>query len=158
MNSYSNPFDPSKKEIIRQVCNGVLSEIAPEELILTDQMIDVYLDKPIVTLDKLSYGNQYVVDTPLGFGGDGELYAAIIVPIIIGVLSKIITSFSDDKLKQAVNVMRGSKIGKAVEVEAKVDDIRREVTIRLSGKSLTRRKATIITNRILRLIAEELSK
>ncbi|PJB30495.1 hypothetical protein CO110_00235 [Candidatus Desantisbacteria bacterium CG_4_9_14_3_um_filter_40_11] len=157
MSAQFNLVDPSRKEIVRQVCNGVLTEIAPEELILADQIIDFFVDKPFDSPDELDSINHYI-DTPLGFGGNGELYAAIIVPIIIGALSKIITSFSDEKLKQAVDVIYSGKSRKGLEVETKVDEIKREITIRLSSKSLTRKKATIITNRILRLIAEELSR
>lgn len=156
MNSHLNSSTLPDKEKIKRICNSVLVEIAPEEMILTDQIIEVFIKNYSNPIDNLNFEIEYI-DTPLGFGGDGELYAAIIVPIITGALSKIITAFSDEKLKQAVNHIQSGKPQKGLEVETKVDEIKKEITIRLSSKSLTRKKAALITNRILRVIADELS-
>ena len=151
-----------KKEIITRVCNGILEEFAPEELILVSEIVDIYLDQPIESLEKSSSSIQPVDDTPLGFGSDAELYTAIIAPLIISTLSQIITYFSDEKLTQALSIIRGDgkekKGTKVDEVEIKVDETKQEITIRLLSHSLTRRKATIIRYRILLLIADELSK
>jgi len=157
MNSQFYLSDQLTKEKIKKVCDGVLTDIAPEELILTDQVIEAFVTSLPESTNELDSANEYV-DTPLGFSGEVELYTAIIVPIIIGVLSKIIASFSDENLKQAVNIIQGGKDKKGLEVEAKVDELKKEITIRLSNHRLTRKKATTITNRILHVIAEELSK
>lgn len=147
--------DTSTREKIKRICNGILTEIAPEEMILVDQVFDICVENPSEAMSDREFSNH--TDKPLGFGGNDDLYTAIIVPIIISVLSKMITSFSDENLKQAVNTIKNGKGKKGLEVETKIDEIKKEITIRLSGKSLTRKKAVTITNRILRLIAEELS-
>lgn len=150
-----NLNDTSTREKIKRVCSGVLTEIAPEELILMDQVIDISVANPSESTSNQMFINH--VDTPLGFGGNDELYTAIIVPIIIGVLSKMISSFSDENLKRAVNTIKSGKSNKGLEVETKIDEMTKEITVRLSSKSLTRKKAKVITNKILRLIADELS-
>ena len=157
MNSQFDLGNLSTKEQIKRMCNGILAEIAPEEMILTDQIVEAFMESHPDSTDEADFASEYI-DTPLGFGGDGELYAAIIVPIITGALSKMLTAFSDEKLKQEVNIIQSGKPKKGLEVETKVDEIKKEITIRLSSKSLTRKKAAIITNRILRVIADELSK
>lgn len=145
------------REKIKRVCIGVLSDFAPEELILLDHVVDEIVATMPDSMDNLELDNQYV-DTPLGFGSNPDLYTTIIVPIIIGLFSKLATSFSDEKLKQAAKLFQSGRKEKGITVEAKFDEVRKEVTFRLSNHRLTRKQAETITNRILQMVSEELLK
>ena len=158
MDSQFNLADTKNIDSIKRICNGVLSEIAPEELILSDQVVDVYLTNPFESAENSDVDVNDYTDTPLGFGSSGELYAAILVPIIISALSKIITAFSEENLKQAISFIQGGKEKKDLKVELTVNEIKQEIIIKVSSKKLTRKKSKIIADKILRSIARELSK
>lgn len=158
MNSQINLSDESNIERIKRICNGVLFEVAPEELILVDQVVDVFVAKPIEQLKEPETDNGDFSDMPLGFDGGGELYAAILVPIIISVLSKMLTTFSDENLKQAIDIIQGKKNKQELKVEITVNEIRQEITVLVSKRDLTKKKSKIIADKILRSIARELSE
>lgn len=157
MNSQSLLNDPSNVESIKRICNQVLSDIAPEELILVDQVVDIFVEASDPNGNLKVVDSSYT-DTPLGFGSNGELYTTIIVPIIINTLSKILGTFSDVSLKQAIDIIKDGRDKKDLKIEIVINEIRQEITIKASNSRVTKKKSKIIADKVLRIIANELSK
>lgn len=147
----------SNAEMIKRICNGIIADIAPEELIIVNQVVDNIIAN-LIEAEKNSDNFNHNADTPLGFGGNEELYTAILVPIIINTLSKIITAISEGNLKQALNTIQGSKDKQGLKIEITINEFKQEIIVQASRKKLTQRKAKIIADKLLRLIAQELSK
>jgi len=157
MKSQFNVNDISNMEIIKRICNGIIADIAPEESIIVNQVVDVIIANKTES-EKNSDNFDHYVDTPLGFGGNEELYTAILVPIIINTLSKIIMAFSEGNLKQALDIIQGSKDKQGLKIEITINEFKQEIMVQASRKKLTQKKAKIIADKLLRLIVQELSK
>lgn len=148
-----------QKEIIKRISKIILNDIAPEELILTDTFVDDYFVSN--TGKDITKTGIMKNDIPLGFGNI-DLVVVVLIPVILTALNKVTESITNSTVNSIKEVIAKKSKKKNVKTksgtlaEMQIDELEKQLTIKLSSSRLTRKKAEKISGMILALIAAEL--
>ena len=134
-------------------------DIAPDEAQLVDSLVDSYF-----SANRTEYAAQTAnsVDIPLAFTGQPDLLLTLIIPLAVAIITKLVTTLTDDGykgLKDAINKRKkqkivGSQIG--MNIDIKIGEIEDHLVIQIPKKMMRPQKAREIVRKIMQLALEEL--
>jgi len=150
------------KDLVKAVSKRTLMEFAPDEAVLVDSMVDQYL---AIGESKTSdlVGKPKGKDIPLSFGSPDELLVLIAIPVVVAALKKISEIFAQStyaQLKEAVQKVvqpKKNRLSQESQLVIQLEQFQREIIVKISGKALNHKRATALVNRILELVAEEVT-
>jgi len=133
---------PENRAVVRALCQRVLAEVAADEVADSADLID-----PL--MDMAARGEVVAVDTSDEHGGFGgsDLLVLVVVPMVVGVVSKLIADGIELVIKEA-----GEKLKRDRDKEAKnllrinVGDV--EAIITRTGSKRSRKKINELTRAV----------
>ena len=151
-------FQTSTKDTVKKISKLILDDIAPEEVVLVDTLVESYFSQEGVSDSTIL--ESPVKDSQLGFAGQSDLLVTILIPVIVAGISKIFGKFTDstyEQLKTALSSKTKKKSTKQIfKLEAHVDTVRKELVIKVTEKNMTKKKAEKLVDRILELVIQEM--
>lgn len=145
---------------IQDVIRTLLNEYEPEEIDLVNPLFDKYL-KLIESGDNSRLSGDARKDIPLGFGGDTSLLIAILIPVVISTISKLLEFLTVDKLRE-VRIDNKKKMAEKTEgniaFQTQINKINDEIVIKITGAGISKKQAKELSSRIVTLILRELQK
>lgn len=154
-----NSITEMDTEMVKRIVRDIADDFSPEESVLVDPLVDDYFADRTTSLS--SSGEEG--EMPLALAGSSDLILAIVVPLAVEVIKKVIDGFANASPKQpkadaAMAHARRKVPSGTLSVQVNIDGTIIDVNIKLAKHSISPKTATKIIQKLTELAYKELRK
>lgn len=145
---------------IQEITTSLIAEFEPEEVDLVSPLVEKYLT--LIEFGETPGASNTTPDFPLGFAGNIDLLTAVVIPVVVSTLGKLMEFLTVEKFRQTrtgnSDRAKEQKSTLNFSFDSKVDKLKDEIEIKIRFPGMSKKKAKELSAKILKLTLREIKK